>query len=242
MVLGLKWRMALYQAKALNQLNDGQYGSQPQRNAIDPVMLEELQLELSRATRRTLIQTNYDAASCYDLIIPNFAMLASRQFGVHQSTTLLNACTLHSAQYHIRTELGLSSTSYHHKEEMPIYGTGQGSGNSPMIWCFISSVLFDCFEATAHQVTHCNPDRTNFMYIHMIGFVDDSNGQVNSFLRDESPEELNRLIRKAEYSATTWSNLLSATGGSLELSKCSYHIANWQFSMQGAPVLGSVKS
>ena len=76
----------------------------------------------------------------------------------------------------------------------------------------------------------------------MIGFVDDSNGQVNSFLRDESPEELNRLIRKAEYNATTWSNLLSATGGSLELSKCSYHIANWQFSMQGAPVLGSVKS
>ncbi len=92
MVLGLKWRMAVYQAKALKQLNDGQYGSRPQRNAIDPVMLEELQLELSRATRRTLIQTNYDAASCYDLIIPNFAMLASRQFGfTNRQRSLMHA-------------------------------------------------------------------------------------------------------------------------------------------------------
>ena len=78
--------------------------------------------------------------------------------------------------------------------------------------------------------------------IHMIGFVDDSNGQVNSFLWDKSSDRLKRLIHKAEYNAIAWSNLLSATGRSLELSKCSYHVANWQFSMRGAPVLGSVKS
>lgn len=64
LVLGLKWRVALYQAEALKQLNEGQYGSRPRRNAIDPVMIEELQFEISRATRKTIIQTNYDAASC----------------------------------------------------------------------------------------------------------------------------------------------------------------------------------
>ena len=51
MVLGLKWRVALYQAEALQTLNDGQYGSRPRRNAVDPVMIEELQFELSRVTR-----------------------------------------------------------------------------------------------------------------------------------------------------------------------------------------------
>ena len=71
LVLGLKWQVALYQAEALKQLNEGQYGSRPRRNAIDPVMIEELQFEISRATRKTVIQTNYDAASCYDRIIPN---------------------------------------------------------------------------------------------------------------------------------------------------------------------------
>jgi exonuclease III len=242
LVLGLKWRVALYQAEALKLLNKGQYGSRPRRNAIDPVMIEELQFEISRATRRTLIQTNYDAASCYDRIIPNLAMLASRRFGVHQSATLLNARTLQSARYHIRTDSSLSTTSYQHEADMPIYGTGQGSGNSPMIWCFSSSLLFDCYEEAAYQATYCNPDGSNPINLYMIGFVDDSNGQVNSFLREESHDELQRLIRQAEHNAITWSNLLEATGGSLELLKCSYHVVNWKFSIQGAPVLSSVKA
>jgi hypothetical protein len=55
--------MALYQAEALKMLNDGQYGSRPKRNAVDPVMLEELQLEISQISLRMLIQTNYDASA-----------------------------------------------------------------------------------------------------------------------------------------------------------------------------------
>jgi hypothetical protein len=213
LVLGLKWRVALYQAEALKQLNDGQYGSRPKRNAIDPVMIEELQFEISRASRRMLIQTNYDATACYDRIIPNLAAAASQRFGVPKLATLMNTRTLRDAQYHIRTELGLSTTSYTHHQDMPIYGTGQGSGNSPMIWCFISSLLFDCYDALAHHASYCNPDRTNQIHLNMIGFVDDSNGQVNSFECDESKIELQRLVQKARYNATTWSQLLHATGG-----------------------------
>ncbi|KAI2501781.1 hypothetical protein MHU86_12701 [Fragilaria crotonensis] len=82
LMLSLKWRSALLQAEAYQQLNNGQYGSRPKRTAIDPVFLEELQLEMSRITRKTMILTNYDATACYDRIIPNLAMLASRRFGV----------------------------------------------------------------------------------------------------------------------------------------------------------------
>lgn len=48
LAMSLKWRSALYQAESLSLLNDGQYGSRPNRNAIDPVFIEELQFELSR--------------------------------------------------------------------------------------------------------------------------------------------------------------------------------------------------
>ena len=37
--------------------------------------------------------------------------------------------------------------------------------------------------------------------------------------------------------AQLWSDLLSVTGGALELSKCSYHVMAWQFTGQGSPVL-----
>lgn len=204
-------------------------------------MIEELQFEISRLTRRMFLQTNYDATACYDRIIPNLAMLVSRRFGVPKEVTQSNAITLQQAKYHVRTELGLSESYYSHSPEWPIYGTGQGSGNSPMIWCFLSSLLFDCYDLRGHPAVYCNPDWTNQQQVSMIGFVDDSNGQVNSFYDDDTLTNLPELQRKARVNATEWSNLLQATGGALELSKCSYHIAFWKFSIQGAPVLSNIR-
>jgi hypothetical protein len=103
---------------------------------LDPVLIEELQFEISRASRKMLVQTNYDATACYDRIIPNLAMMVSKKYGVPPLTTVTNAKTLQQAEYRIRTDSGVATTGYQHSEEWPIYGTGQGSGNSPMIWCF----------------------------------------------------------------------------------------------------------
>ena len=202
LMLGLKWRIALYQSEALKQLNDGQYGSRPRRNAIDPVMIEELQFEISRISRRMLLQTNYDATACYDRIIPNVAMLASRRFGVPKSVTQSNANTLQQAKFHIRTELGLSPSFYSHTDERPIYGTGQGSGNSPMIWCFLSSLLYDCYDKMSHPARYWNPDKSNKFSIAMVGFVDDSNGQVNSFDSNDTKGDLQNLLAKARSNAS----------------------------------------
>jgi hypothetical protein len=242
LMLGIKWRVALYQSEAMKLLNDGQFGSRPRRNAIDPVMIEELQFEISRLSRRMFLQTNYDASACYDRIIPNLAMLASRKFGVAKEATQCNSYTLFNANYQIRTELGLSESSYSHSTDMPIYGTGQGSGNSPMIWCFLSSLLYDCYDLKAYPAQYCNPDWSNQSRITMIGFVDDSNGQVNSFYETEDLAHLQELIRKAQHNASQWSSLLHATGGALEISKCSYHVMYWKFSIPGAPVLSNIKS
>lgn len=76
----------------------------------------------------------------------------------------------------------------------------------------------------------------------MIGFVDDSNGQVNSFYDTDDVAHLQELVTKAQHNATKWSELLHATGGSLELSKCSYHVLYGKFSIQGAPVLSNIQS
>ena len=50
------------------------------------------------------------------------------------------------------------------------------------------------------------------------------------------------MVARAEENAALWAQLLEATGGALELSKCSYHIAYWKFTMQGAPILTNVSS
>jgi hypothetical protein len=80
------------------------------------VLIEELQLEMSRITRKTLIQTNYDATSCYDRIIPNLAMMVSQKYGVHSQVTATNARTLEKEEYRIRTESGLAPKGYQHNQ------------------------------------------------------------------------------------------------------------------------------
>jgi hypothetical protein len=94
-MLGIKWRIALCQAEALCELNTGLYGFRPRRNAFDPVFIEELQFEISRALRKMLAQTNYDALACYDRNIPNLAMMVSKKFGVLHYT---NQMRKHSKQ------------------------------------------------------------------------------------------------------------------------------------------------
>ena len=239
LALGIKWRSAMQQAEMGSELNPGQFGSRKHKSAHDPVFLEELQLEMSRLTRKTLILTNYDATACYDRIIPNLAMLASRKFGVGKSVTAANAQTLEKATYLLRTDLGLATEGYTHSESSPIYGTGQGSGNSPAIWCFISSVLYDCYDQLSATAEYCAPDGSKGLTLGMVGFVDDSNGQTNSFRAPETSRTPLTVLTQMQNNAQIWSDLLEVSGGALELSKCSYHVVRWRFSSQGSPVLAS---
>ena len=236
LAMGLKWRAAMEMSEQENIINDGQYGSRPSRGAYDPVFIEEFQLEIARSSRKSLIQINYDATSCYDRIIPNLASLVSQRFGVPQPTVRANVGTLEAARYKLRTELGVSEEYYTHSTEFPIYGTGQGSGNSPMIWCFLSSVLFDSYDKKAIGAEYFTPDRSFGTKINMIGYVDDSNGQTNRFGADRQPND-NELLHDAQQDAQWWHDLLRASGGALELPKCSYQLIAWRFLDSGRPIL-----
>ena len=152
---------------------------------------ESIQYEISRASRRPLLHLDYDASSCYDRVIMSIASLAARAYGQHRSITLLNATTLEQAQYLLKTQLGVSSSHYSHTELAPIYGCGQGAGNSPALWCAISSILFDAYEQGANGADFYSPNLKHHVKIHVIGFVDDTSGSTNDFLSPTPPTMLN---------------------------------------------------
>jgi hypothetical protein len=92
-----------------------------------------------------------------------------------------------------------------HSDDFPIYGTGQGSENSLIIWCFISSILFHSFESKAVPAQYWNPDGTNKQNWFMIGFVDDTNGQANQFLQSETKHTLQQVYETVlESRHTSW--------------------------------------
>ena len=158
LLLAVKWRQALHAAEDANTLHDRQYGSRPRRQAQDPVFIEETMNEIGRASRKDYVKFDNDASSCYDRILPQLAAIAGRRQGLPSSIVQVNTATLKQARYRLRTALGVSKQHYTHTDEYPIYGTGQGSGNSPIIWCFLSSALFAAHEEKAIGATFATPD------------------------------------------------------------------------------------
>ena len=189
--------------------------------------------EISIATRKAHIKFDNDTTSCYDRILPQLAAIVGRKFGLAKELVTLNNETLRQARYKLRTALGVSDTHYSHTPTRPIYGTGQGSGNSPIIWCFLSSSLFSAHNKNAHGATFATPDGRHYVRITMKGFVDDSTGQTNSFFANPQPN-LSELQEKAWHDAQLWNDLPWTSGGALELPKCSYHAVHWDFSGYGS--------
>ena len=238
LLLAVKWRKLIQHGAQHQLLHASQFGAVPGRDAVIPTMIEEFQYEISRASKRPMVHLDYDATACYDRIVMSFGGLASRSFGQHRSVVFINATTLTEAKYYLKTQLGVSERFYKHCTIYPIYGSGQGAGNSPAIWCVISSILFETYEDKAHGATFYSPDRKTSAQVLMVGFVDDTSGSVNDFLlpKAASPEH---YIQRASADAQRWNDLLSLSGGSLNQRKCSYHFLYYQFTVDGLPFLTS---
>ena len=234
LLLAVKWRQLLRSADEKNLINEGQYGGRPGCEAQSLTLLEELKYDLAYLTRRTLVNFDNDASSCYDRIIVPLASIINRKYGLHRQVVAVHANTLHQARFHLKTASGLSSTNYSHCHRFPIHGTGQGSGNSPCIWLIVSSTLFDIHRSLCHGASFTCPEGKNTISFHMVGFVDDSTGTSNDF-RPQTEASLDEILHQMEHDAQVWNNLLYCSGGKLELAKCSYHVLTFQFKPNGTP-------
>ena len=198
--------------------------------------MEEMISDITRMTRKPLIKNTDDATACYDRIIPGVGNLASRSHGLHRNIAFVQGATLEDICYHLKTQLGVTDEHYQNCTIYPIYGTGQGSGNSPTIWLVISSALFTCYDTRAFGARFESPDKTLTLDVFRIGFVDDTTNYVNQFLSDAPPTP-EYLISLLTHDSQLWSDLLWKSGGGLELPKCTYHFWYYSFMEDGCPYL-----
>ena len=224
----------LHKANNDNLIHEGQYGGRPGCEAQSLTLLEELKYDLSYLTRRSLFNFDNDASSCYDRIIVPLASVINRKYGMHRSIVATHAKTLQEARFHLKTAVGISELHYSHCTSFPIHGTGQGSGNSPCIWLFISSTLFDIHSSKAYGARFISPDGALQVSFSMVGFVDDSTGSYNDF-RPSAQATLSTMFKNMEHDAQLWNDLLYCSGGKLELVKCSFHVLHFTFLPNGQP-------
>ena len=234
LILGCKFREVTHYCQDQNQFNPGCYGGLANKRSLDPVFLENMQYDYTMLTRSDSIKFANDAGSCYDRIIASPSNLIARSMGLHRHIAALHGLMLESAIYRIKTQLGISSTSYSHSPDHPIHGTGQGSRSSSLVWGLNGSLYFDIFDKVCYGAQYVDPDASNKLKIGMAGFVDDNSVQVNCH-----PDDRDTLGDKAQHDAQLWNDILWSSGGILEHDKCSYHYLHTDFDLNGAPVLRS---
>jgi hypothetical protein len=235
LILAVKWRQLLKFACDKGYVNDNLFGSQPGKEALDSCFLRELEYEITRLTRKPIIHFDNDATSCYDRIPVFIANVISRKYGMDRRVCMVQGRTLAEAKYYLKTKLGISETYVQHSRAHPMFGNGQGAGDSPQKWLFMSSTLFDIYEPKAAGSKFASPDGNLEVEVKLIGFVDDVRNSTNLFDQDEAPME--QLVQAATDDSQLWHDLLLVCNQSLELTKCGYHTMGYEFDPTGLPSL-----
>ena len=229
-------RRLVHRGEEYKQFGESQQGSRKGRRANDAVLLKRLTYDLTRIQRSNLGTFDNDAKSCYDRIINSVAMMAARRLGMPENQVATHAGVLKNMRYVVKTAYGVSESYIQSTSSVFLFGTGQGSGASPAIWLTLSTLMLDTLkELLPRGMKYISPDQSMSVERYSDAFVDDTqNGLSDSHLRN--PWSLEQTTTKLQHMAQTWEKILSASGGALEASKCSYYILQWKW-IKGLPHL-----
>ena len=236
-LLKIMWGSRLvHRAQKDGMIHSGQYGSVPGHTAGELVMLNQLSYDICRTNKINIIRFDNDASACYDRILVHLGMLAARRCGMPANAIQVHANTLMNMKYQVKTAHGISNDSYSGTTEKPLFGTGQGSGASPAVWLTLVVVLMNTLDRITKERTRFrSPDSPSRHERLIDAFVDDTSLVFTDSYCRLTPEQ---MIHKMATIAQNWESLLSYSGGSLNLKKCSWSLTSWEW-RHGRPKLRS---
>jgi hypothetical protein len=234
LMIGILWgRRLVHQGEQINAFDDGQGGSRLDRRTQELLLQKHLTYSIWRMARINGASFDNDTKSCFDRIVMTVASLCSQQLGMTVAACELFLETLRKMNYHIKTGAGISDESYCTDEFRTMHGPGQGGRGSPCIWLIISSVLMKCMEDKLDGTLLRNPYKhDNLLLQRITGFVDAVTHWYSSTDKLDTTED---MIDDLTIVAQWWEQLLHASGGKLELTKCFYYLVKWKFDKEGIP-------
>jgi hypothetical protein len=111
-----------------------------------------------------------DISGCFDRIVAPVISLLNLKNGCSPQAVKMHATTLEKAKYHLKTKHGISESFYNHSNKTPVYGNGQGAGDSPSQWCQQSAMLYDLYAARQQGTTMSTRRRQPVVNIPMAAF------------------------------------------------------------------------
>ncbi|KAI2493764.1 hypothetical protein MHU86_20769 [Fragilaria crotonensis] len=234
--LRLRWGHHLVRrALLLDLLHDGQHGSIPGCVALDLVVLTQLSSHLCPVLMHDYARFDNDASSCYDRIIVGLGILAARKCGMPHHAIRMHADSLEFMKYTMKTVHRTSNDNYHGTVFSTLFGSGQGSGASPVFWLSLVVILLQTLDRLIPDRVKLSVPSGGIVHTRLSdAFVDDT---PLSFTSSSNDTDIDDLIARLKKVAQTLEHLLFLSGGGkLTLAKCSRFIVRWEWT-KGHPVI-----
>jgi hypothetical protein len=221
-------RVILRQAAQDNTLREEQAGGRPGRRAIDEAVQAVLTYETCILQHQTGGITYNDAKSCYDRIPENLSNIAAMKEGLPHNLALLHANTMQNIKYHLKHQQGIATTPNQHSNQFQFHGVGQGAGDAPARWGYISDNAIVTYNQHSTPAILRSPITNITTDKRLQAFVDDCR------LFNINPAHLifaafNNTLQNTQL----WETNLHTISGKLELDKSKICVFGWRYDHDG---------
>lgn len=125
--------------------------------------------------------------------------------------------TTSATRHYMSTAAGISHRYNENSTAPPIYGSGQGAGDSPTRWVMMSHGITMAFNQVRHLCEIGKPDKSLSITQGPDSFIDDT----TMIQKAELNERLSKFATKLQHNLQLWEELAHTTGGKLNLKNCS---------------------
>jgi len=236
-------RRLSHRMEDLGLIPEMQYGSRPGKICVLPVLNKQLTHDIIRQTKQTAAIIENDTVGCYDRLVNPLVLLAMRRMGVPETLARSIAQTWSGTTHLIKTQYGLSSTTYQNTSTTPLFGPRQGSTTGPTLRQVIFVLLEDSAlgqedDEDIIQLMHLESAHAEFQLDNPgEAFVDDSNlGSTSSLpIVPHQVTPVDQLmhcksaVANLHQLAQRWECALFSTGGAINFSKSFWFAFHWQW-------------
>jgi len=220
----LKWHSSygfLPKSEAANTLTPAQGGGRKGRSAIDQATQQVIETELIKLNQSAAIDMFLDARWCFDLMVEACHKMACRRQGAADDYLKLHAQTHRTMKYYVRHKHGVSE-EYNTFDQHPWHGAGQGAADAALRYIALSDSLIDAYHSKIQQWAIKDPTLTITVFKSLKAFIDDVAMSVGG---DQASFET--LTEQAATQLQWWTQLVQASGGALNPTKCCCALYTW---------------
>jgi len=180
-------------------------------------------------THTDAVDVSIDVAKCFDNMIEACENLSCRQHGADTQYLQLHAATQQQFRYHVKHAQGVSTGYNQHSPTDPWYGAGQGAGDACPRWIVQANSITLAYLTKAKMWQLTSPDTTDSIQQGLDMFVDDTDLMSVATAKQSTYVP----IKTAQDNLTLWNDILQASGGELNPSKCVWFHFFWRPDSRG---------